>query len=221
MLHQEVFDWLRKRLLVTIDLFASSLSHRCSVYFAPVSDPMAAGTDAVLQSWDSLQAAGAVVGVSSSSSIPVGPPAAAAGQEVSPKSLHASSSCVERLHRCARASGFSRRVACRLGQARRASSIANYQSKWLTYCCWCADKGHSVSNSSVARVADYLVWLWEAQWLSLSSVKAHRSMLSSMFRFKLPELGEHRVLWDLLRSFSIERPRRPQVPPSWDLDIVL
>ena len=55
MLHQEVFNWLRERWPVTIDLFASSLSHRCSVYFAPVSDPMAAGTDAMLQSWDSLQ----------------------------------------------------------------------------------------------------------------------------------------------------------------------
>ena len=48
MLHQDVFNWLRQRWPVTIDLFASSLSHRCSVYFAPVSDAM-------LQSWDSLQ----------------------------------------------------------------------------------------------------------------------------------------------------------------------
>ena len=56
MLHQDVFNWLRQRWPVTIDLFASSLSHRCSVYFAPVSDPMAAGTDAMLQSWDSQQA---------------------------------------------------------------------------------------------------------------------------------------------------------------------
>ena len=52
MLHQEVFDWLRKRWPVTIGLFAFSLSHRCSVYFAPVSDPMAAGMDAMLQSWE-------------------------------------------------------------------------------------------------------------------------------------------------------------------------
>ena len=56
MLHQDVFNWLRQCWPVTIDLFASSLSHRCSVYFVPVSDAMAAGTDAMLQSWDSLQA---------------------------------------------------------------------------------------------------------------------------------------------------------------------
>ena len=57
--------------------------------------------------------------------------------------------------------------------------------------------------------------------MSLSSVKAHSSMLSSVFQFKLPALGEDRVLQDLLLSFAIERPRRPQTPPSWDLDAVL
>ena len=56
MLHQDVFSWLRQCWPMTIDLFASSLSHRCSVYFAPVLDPMAAGMDAMLQSWDLLQA---------------------------------------------------------------------------------------------------------------------------------------------------------------------
>ena len=71
-----------------------------------------------------------------------------------------------------------------------------------------------VSKPSVSKVADFLVWLWEDQGLSLSSVKAHRSMLSSVFQFKLPALGEDRVLQDVLRSFAIERPRRPQAPPS-------
>ena len=46
-------------------------------------------------------------------------------------------------------------------------------------------------------------------------------MLSSVFQFKLPALGENRVLHDLVCSFAIERPRRPQVPLSWDLDAVL
>ena len=54
-LHQEVFDSLRKRWPVMIDVFASSLNHRCGVYFAPVSDPLTAGMDAMLQFWDSLQ----------------------------------------------------------------------------------------------------------------------------------------------------------------------
>ena len=55
-LHQDVFDSLRKRWPAMIDLFATSLSHRCSLYFAPMSDPMAVGTDAMLQPWNDLQA---------------------------------------------------------------------------------------------------------------------------------------------------------------------
>ena len=109
----------------------------------------------------------------------------------------------------------------RLGTSRMASSIANYQSKWLTYRRWCYEEGRSVSNPSVAKVADYLLWLWDSKGLSLSSVKAHRSMLSAVFRFKLPELGEHHVLRDHLRSFAGERPRHLRVPPSWNLDVVL
>ena len=73
----------------------------------------------------------------------------------------------------------------------------------------------------MAKVVDYLLWLWESKGLSLSSVKAHRSMLSAVFRFKLPELGEHHVLRHLLRSFAVERPLHPRVPLSWDLDVVL
>ena len=57
--------------------------------------------------------------------------------------------------------------------------------------------------------------------MSVSSIKAHRSMLSVVFCFKLPELGDHHVLRNLIRSFAIERPRRPPLPPSWDLDIAL
>ena len=36
--------------------FATSLNHHLSVYFAPMSDPMAAAMDAMLQAWDHMQA---------------------------------------------------------------------------------------------------------------------------------------------------------------------
>ena len=38
------------------NLFATSANHRCSTYFSPYRDLQSAGTDAFLQSWDSLQA---------------------------------------------------------------------------------------------------------------------------------------------------------------------
>ena len=55
-LNMDVFLSLRRLWPVQIDLFATSDNHRCSIYFSPLHDPMSAGTDAFLQSWDGLQA---------------------------------------------------------------------------------------------------------------------------------------------------------------------
>ena len=55
-LNLPVFQSLRRLWPVQIDLFATSDNHRCSIYFSPFRDPMSAGTDAFLQSWDGLQA---------------------------------------------------------------------------------------------------------------------------------------------------------------------
>ena len=42
-------------------------------------------------------------------------------------------------------------------------------------------------------------------------------MLSSVFRFVLPELSTHIVLHDLLRCFRLERPLSSSQVPPWDL----
>ena len=51
-----VFQQLRRRWPVSIDLFATSLNHRCLPYFSPFHDPNALGTDALLQPWNGRQA---------------------------------------------------------------------------------------------------------------------------------------------------------------------
>ena len=61
----------------------------------------------------------------------------------------------------------------------------------------------------------------EVKKLSVSSVKAYSSMLSAVFRFKLRKLSNNHVMRDLIRCFAIERSHRPQLPPAWDLDVVL
>ena len=55
-LNMGVFRSLGRQWPVMIDLFATSDNHRCSIYFSPFRDPLSAGTDALLQSWDSLLA---------------------------------------------------------------------------------------------------------------------------------------------------------------------
>ena len=50
------FRKLLSRWPATIDLFVTTLNHRLSVYFSPMVDPQSASTDAMMRSWDVLQA---------------------------------------------------------------------------------------------------------------------------------------------------------------------
>ena len=52
----EAFSQLLRQWPATINLFATALNHRLPVYFSLMVDPQSAGTDAILQSWDGLQA---------------------------------------------------------------------------------------------------------------------------------------------------------------------
>ena len=53
---QDVVDKLLRTWPANVDLFATSMNFRLPVYFSPLADPMSAGTDAFLQTWDHLQA---------------------------------------------------------------------------------------------------------------------------------------------------------------------
>ena len=156
-LKQEVFEDLCRRWPVSIDLFATSQNHRCSIYFSPFHDHNALGTDALLQNWNGLQAyafppwslSPAVLKKLRSSSgvlLPL----------VSSGSVQAVSSCLETIKRFTCAGGFSKRVAQQVSLARRPSSRAGYQSKWLVFRQWCRSEGHSISRPSLPKIADIL-----------------------------------------------------------------
>ena len=110
------------------------------------------------------------------------------------------------IKRFIRAGGFSRRVAQQVPFARRPSSRAGYQSKWLVFRHWCRSEGHSISHPSLLKIADFLFWLRRYCRLSVSSVMGYRSMLSAVFKSVLPEISISPVLHVLLRSFQAEAP---------------
>ena len=132
-----------------------------------------------------------------------------------------SSSCLETIRRFARHEGFSDKVARQIGFARRKSTRSLYQHRWDIFRRWCHDRGHSVSKPTLPKIADFLFYLHDKKKLSISSIKGFRSMLSSVFRIKLPEISFSPVLKDLLRSFEIQRPVKSIQAPSWDLIKVL
>ena len=136
-------------------------------------------------------------------------------------SVKASSSCMETIQRFVKSCGFSRHVAKQTALARKPSSRAGYQSKWLVYRRWCTSEGHSISRPSLPKIADFLFWLRRSKKLSVSAVMGYRSMLSAVFRSVLPEISTSVVLHDLLRSFRVEAPIRLVTPPAWNLLTVL
>ena len=136
-------------------------------------------------------------------------------------SVKASSSCMETIQRFVKSCGFSRHVARQTALARKPSSRAGYQAKWLIYRRWCTTEGHSISCPSLPKIADFLFWLRQSRKLSVSAVMGYRSMLSAVFRSVLPEISTSVVLHDLLRSFRVEAPIRSVTPPAWNLLAVL
>ena len=97
----------------------------------------------------------------------------------------------------------------------------NYQSKWALYRSWCRSKGHSISRPSIAKIADFLLFLRKKKSFSPSVIAGFRSMLSAVFKFVLPEVSDSSVLRDLIRSFKVERPMVSSHAPPWDLSLVL
>ena len=103
--------------------------------------------------------------------------------------------------------------------ARRSSSRAVCQAKWLVYRSWCRNENLHISSHS-SQITVFLLWLRRVRMFYVSAVIGYSSMLSSVFRFKLPGISSSPVLQDL-RFFQVNTPSRVFQPPFWDLDKVL
>ena len=140
---------------------------------------------------------------------------------VPPKSTYASADCMATLKRFAIQAGFSPAVAGQLIFSRRLSTRLNYQARWGTYRKWCRDFGHRSSSPTIAKVADFLTYMFKTKGAALSTIKGYRAMLAAVFKFPLPEISSSPILKDLIRSFEISAPRPIFPPPPWVLDKVL
>ena len=138
-LHQEVVQDLLHQWPAIIDLFATSLTARLPVFFAPAWEPKAAGVDAFLQPWDNLQEYAfppiaiikrVLLRHSNRTTQMLRSAATTAFQSVSRKFPCASSDCVANLRRFASQAGFSATVAGQLALCRRNSTRLNYQARW-------------------------------------------------------------------------------------------
>ena len=140
---------------------------------------------------------------------------------VSRKSPYASSDCVATLKRFACQAGFSETVAGQLALCRRKSTRLNYQARWGKFRKWCRDFHHWSSEPTIPKIAEFFTFLFKTEKAAVSTIKGYRAMLSSVFKFCLPEISSSPILKDLARSFENSAPRPLHHSPPWDLDKVL
>ena len=100
------------------------------------------------------------------------------------KSAYASADCMVTIKRFARQAGFSPVVAGQLIFSRRLSTHLNYQARWGTYRKWCRDFGHRSSFPSIAKIADFLTFMFKRKGAALSTIKGYRVMLSAVSSFR-------------------------------------
>ena len=99
----------------------------------------------------------ALAGSSSDPTVPSSPPALDSVSSSLPGSPSAQASCLATLQRFPRAAGFSSAIAEQSSLARRPSSRAVYRLRWSIFHGWCHSNGHSVSNPTLAMVADLYI----------------------------------------------------------------
>ena len=80
---------------------------------------------------------------------------------------------------------------------------------------------HRSSEPIIPKIAEFLTFLFKTEKAAVSTIKGYRAMLSSVFKFCLPEISSSPILKDLVRSFEISAPRPLHHSPPWDLDKVL
>ena len=104
---------------------------------------------------------------------------------------------------------------------RRKSTRLNYQARWGKFRQWCRDFHRRSSEPIIPKIAEFLTFFIQTEKAAVSTLKGYRAMLSSMFKFCLPEISSSPILKDLVRSFEISAPRPLHHSPPWDSDKVL
>ena len=153
---------------------------------------------------------------SSDPTVPSRPPALDSVSSSLPGSPSAQASCLAPLQRFPSAAGFSSAIAEQSSLARRPSSRAVYQVRWSIYHGWCHSNGHSVSNPTLAMVADSCITYGTPEALVCPPcvVTVQFYLWFSVFTF-------HPCLRILLRSFHLSSAECVLRPHSWDLSMVL
>ena len=121
--------------------------------------------------------------------------------------------------------GYSDQVVQRLQKSHATSTTKQYKSKWALFVGWSSRQDPVVDPTSptLASLADFLTWLFQARGLTAGSINNYRSAISFYwkreFDFDIP--SDDQVLRDLMKSFVRDGVRSKKRVVAWDLKLVL
>ena len=129
---------------------------------------------------------------------------------------------LEIVQRAHRNRGFSNKVATRMSQPQKQSSLKVYQGKWKLFCDWCQERDLDPLSISNLQVADFLVHLHEDRHLAPSTIEGYRTAISNTIKpVSGLDLGKDQHLSNLLANFQRDTTRERSSAPPWDLSLVL
>ena len=103
----------------------------------------------------------------------------------------------------------------------RGSTEKRYAGAWRQWIDWCSLQGVQAATPSLANVLDYLASLFD-KGVQYRTINLHRSALSSTLKpIDGFPVGQHPLVCRLLKGAFNMRPPRPNLCPSWSIQVVL
>ena len=97
-----------------------------------------------------------------------------------------------------------------------------YKARWNAWLVWCSQNKVDPLKPSHIQFGSYLAFLFEKKKLSASTVKGHRSAISTtLTQLGGPNFSDNPLLKDISQAVSRKQARTPKHFPPWDLYLVL
>ena len=118
--------------------------------------------------------------------------------------------------------GFSDAVIERMQKVHTDTTNKVYLSQWRLFEGWCTRQGIDPLSATSVCICDFMLFLFNERKLQVRTIEGYKSAITFILkRASGYDLSECTVAADMLRSFKLERPRRPRVEVQWDLAVVL
>jgi hypothetical protein len=134
----------------------------------------------------------------------------------------APSTCLDVIQRTIQERGFSEKVARRMAEAQKPSTMAVYESKWQCFSNWCRQRDANPLQASIPLIADFFCELHEERSLAYKTIEGYKTAIGHMVKaFQGLELNKDPHLHSLFANFARDSSRQVHRLPKWNLAFVL